>query len=76
MKLKILAQKRDLMKDSFMKNNYLISKGIISVSLLNSNPIVREKGRRERGTPSWMQNEAENKIASVSFEILFLKRKS
>jgi hypothetical protein len=64
------------MKDSFVKDNYLISICIFSVSWLNSNPIVREKSKGERRYRSWMWHEAENKIVSVSFGISYLKRKS
>jgi hypothetical protein len=73
MKLKSLAGKKDLMKDSLVKDNYLISKDILSVSQLNSKPIVREKSGRERGYRSCMGHEAEDKIASVSFGISYLR---
>jgi len=62
MKLKSLAEKKSVMKDSLVKDNHLISIGIFQVSRLNSNPIVREKSGRERGCRSWMGHEAENKI--------------
>jgi hypothetical protein len=42
MKLELLAKKKDLMKNSFVKDKYLISKGILLVSQLNLTPIVRE----------------------------------
>jgi hypothetical protein len=64
------------MKDSFVKDNYLISICIFSVSWLNSNPIVREKSGREREYRSWMGHEAENNIALVSFVISDLERES
>jgi hypothetical protein len=76
MKLKSLAEKKSVMKDSLVKDNHLISIGIFQVSRLNSNPIVREKSGREREYRSWMWHEAENKIALVSFRISYLKRKS
>ena len=76
MKLKLLAGKRDLVKDSSVKDNYLILKGILSASLLNSNPIVREKSRDERGYHCWVQREAENEIVSVSFGVSYLKGRS
>ncbi len=76
MKLKSLAEKKGLMNDSFVKDNYLILNIILSVSQLNSNPIVREKSKRERAYRSWTGHEAENKITSVSFGISHLKRKS
>jgi len=63
MKLKLLAEKRDLMKASLVKDNYLILNAIISDSLLDFNPMVREKTRGESGCRSWMQREAENKVA-------------
>ncbi len=76
MKLKSLALKKDVMKGSFVKDNSLISKGILSVSQLHSNPIVKEKSGGETGYPSSMGHEAENRIALVSFGISNLKRES
>jgi hypothetical protein len=69
MKLKSLTQRRDLMKESFVKVNYMISKGILSVSRLHSTPIVREKAGRKRvycGRRCSINREPENKTNPVS----------
>jgi len=45
----IFGKKQNLMKDSFVKNNYLISNGILLISQLNYNPHCEgEKRERKR----------------------------
>ena len=56
------------MKDPLVKDNHLILKGISSASLFNSDPVVREKSRRQREYPGRMQREAENRVAQFHLE--------
>jgi hypothetical protein len=69
MKLKSLTQKRDLMKESFVKDNYLIPKWILLASQLNLTLIVREKAGRKRvywDRRCFISREAGNKTNPVS----------